>query len=89
MFYFSLKSIYIYNIYSKSICYINLNILWNIQGCYVKKESCGINIRYVELDDASNTCGCGPFVAFHSILAGYTGSGSAEACPKIDQAISS
>lgn len=44
-----------------------------------------MNVRYVQCDDVNNACGCGSFVGFYSILAGYTGSESVKACPKFDQ----
>lgn len=67
-------------------CFTILNsydVLYTLQGAYAKKESAGIVIRYVQLDDSQNRCGCGQFIGFRNILAGYSGR-SRIPCQKFD-----
>lgn len=38
---------------------------------------------YIQVDDVNNACGCGSFIGFKNIVAGYNG-GSVLPCPKFD-----
>lgn len=69
-----------------SFCFTILNyndVLYTLQGAYAKKESAGMVIRYIQLDDIQNACGCDKFIGFRNIFAGYTG-GSHIPCQKFD-----
>lgn len=50
---------------------------------FVKNEKCGVIVKWINLDDTKDACGCGPFIGFNNIVAGYKG-GNIIPCEKFD-----
>lgn len=63
-------------------CIENTNELFE-KGKYVKEQKSGINVKYLNLDNTEDVCGCGTFVGLKNICAGFNGQPQ-QPCPKFD-----
>lgn len=48
-----------------------LRLTFCFKGKYIHNQKYGVAVKWIELDDNNNDRGCGPFIGFLNIVAGF------------------
>lgn len=50
---------------------VYIAIIYGFQAQFIKGLKYGISVMWIEFDDISNDCGCGPFIGFQNMVAAF------------------